>query len=266
MKKVTKDKKNWFKAQFEKHPYLFIFVIGWPILFYIINEFTDPLLSYRYDDYIYDYVLVIIFLSFPLIIFFLWFRKNKSKIKPFYKRNTNEIKQKTRKPLFSIFQLKQKSLVVPALFIIIGILSFNNSFNKFSNFSKDEYKNVNFNSLSQEEKRAYTCVMTYDFKKGSSNFKDCVFKIAQAELELQRLDELRRIADAQLKAAREANEQARMQTLRQQQLALEQQRAESLDRSNEMLLNLGLGLLRGNQPQSRTNCRWFGNHWTCSTW
>ena len=261
MKKVTKVKKNWFKIQFEKHPYLYTFVIGWPILFYIIDVFIAGRIGARFHD-----VLNIIFLSFPIIIFFLWFRKNKSKIKPFYKRNTNEIKQKTRKPLFSIFQLKQKSLVVPALFIIIGILSFNNSFNKFSNFSKDEYKNVNFNSLSQEEKRAYTCVMTYDFKKGSSNFKDCVFKIAQAELELQRLDELRRIADAQLKAAREANEQARMQTLRQQQLALEQQRAESLDRSNEMLLNLGLGLLRGNQPQSRTNCKPFGTHWTCSTW
>ena len=31
--------------------------------------------------------MLIIFLSFPVIIFFLWFRKNKSKIKPFYKRN-----------------------------------------------------------------------------------------------------------------------------------------------------------------------------------
>ena len=76
---------------------------------------------------------------------------------------------------------------MPALFVIIAILSFD----KFSNFSfnnsKDEYKNVNFNSLSSEEKRAYTCIMTYGFKKGSGNFKNCVFKIAQAELELKRL-------------------------------------------------------------------------------
>ncbi len=81
MKKSTKVKKNWFKVQFEKHPYLYTFVIGWPILFYIIDEFIDPIVSYRFD-----YVLLIIFLSFPIIIFFLWFRKNKSKIKSFYKR------------------------------------------------------------------------------------------------------------------------------------------------------------------------------------
>ncbi|MDP7197454.1 MAG: hypothetical protein QF864_14865, partial [SAR202 cluster bacterium] len=49
---------------------------------YIIGEFIDPIVSYRFD-----YVLLIIFLSFPVIIFFLWFRKNKSKIIPFYKRN-----------------------------------------------------------------------------------------------------------------------------------------------------------------------------------
>ena len=81
MKKITKNKKNWFKVQFEKHPYLFTFVIGWPILFYIIDEFIDPIPRTPGE------VLLIIFLSFPVIIFFLWFRKNKSKIKPFYKRN-----------------------------------------------------------------------------------------------------------------------------------------------------------------------------------
>ena len=85
MKKVTKVKKNWFKVQFEKHPYLFTFLIGWPILLYIIGEFIDPIVSYRFD-----YVLLIIFLSFPIIIFFLWFRKNKSKAKSFYKRKKKD--------------------------------------------------------------------------------------------------------------------------------------------------------------------------------
>ena len=84
MKKVTKDKKNWFKVQFEKHPYLFTFLIGWPILFYIFDEFIADVIGNRYD-----YVLVIIFWLFPLIIFFLWFRKNKSKIKSFYKEGKN---------------------------------------------------------------------------------------------------------------------------------------------------------------------------------
>jgi hypothetical protein len=90
MKKKPKGKQNWFKTQFKKHPYLYTFVIGWPILFYIIGEFIDPIVSYRFD-----YVLLIILFSFPIIIFFLWFRKNKSKIKPFYKRN-----KKIFKPIF----------------------------------------------------------------------------------------------------------------------------------------------------------------------
>ena len=96
MKKVTKVKKNWFKVQFEKHPYLFTFLIGWPILFYIIDEFIDPVFGGRFDYF--GEVLLIIFLSFPVIIFFLWFRKNKSKIKPFYKRN---------KKIFQNFQWNQ---------------------------------------------------------------------------------------------------------------------------------------------------------------
>ena len=78
--KKGKSKKNWFKVQFEKYPYLYTFVIGWPILYYILLIIDD-------NSKVDAEVLLIIFLSFPIIIFFLWFRKNKSKIKPFYKRN-----------------------------------------------------------------------------------------------------------------------------------------------------------------------------------
>jgi hypothetical protein len=78
MKKVTKVKKNWFKVQFEKHPYLFTFLIGWPILWYILILISD-------FSKVYDEVLVIILFSFPPIIFFLWFRKNKSKRKKIFK-------------------------------------------------------------------------------------------------------------------------------------------------------------------------------------
>ena len=79
MKKVTKVKKNWFKVQFEKHPYIYSALIGWPILWYILVLIDD-------NSKVYVEVLLIILFSFPLIIFFLWFRKNKSKAKSFYKR------------------------------------------------------------------------------------------------------------------------------------------------------------------------------------
>ena len=78
--KKSKSKKNWFKVKFEKHPYLYTFVIGWPILWYIIILIDD-------NSTVYVEVLLITFFAFPIIIFSLWFRKNKSKIKPFYKRN-----------------------------------------------------------------------------------------------------------------------------------------------------------------------------------
>ena len=78
--KKSKSKKNWFRVQFEKHPYLYTFVVGWPILFYIFDEFIYHLV------YVNE-ILIVIFFAFPITIFLLWFRKNKSKIKPFYKRN-----------------------------------------------------------------------------------------------------------------------------------------------------------------------------------
>lgn len=217
--------------------------------------------------------LFIIIIAIVLFIFYLkrssisnFFISSSKGLSTHLKKSENRIKQKSRKPLFSGFKLKQKSLVVPALFVIIAILSFD----KFSNFSfnnsKDEYKNVNFNSLSSEEKRAYTCIMTYGFKKGSSDFKNCVFKIAQAELELQRLDEQRRIAEAQIRAAQEANQQAKLQALRSQQLALEQQRRQSMDNASNALINLGLGLLTPQQNNSiKTNCSMWGHTWTCTS-
>ena len=191
---------------------------------------------------------------------------NLKKNEKIIKNNINEIKQKSKKNLFSVFQFKQKSLIVPALFVIIAILSFD----KFSNFSfnnsEDDYKNVNFNSLSEEGKRAYTCVMTYGFKKGSSNFKNCVFKIAQAELELKRLDQQRKIADAQIRVAQEANQQAQLQALRQEKLVLEQRRSERIQRSSDMLLSLSNSLLTPKQNNTiKTNCRMFGSTWTCNT-
>ena len=100
MKKKPKGKQNWFKVQFKKHPYIYTFLIGWIILFFP-NVFLVPLLEAKFGNpdngvlsIIFD-VPGFIFLLFPLIIFFLWFRKNKSKIKPFFKR-----RKKILKPFF----------------------------------------------------------------------------------------------------------------------------------------------------------------------
>ncbi len=108
--KKDKSKKNWFKVQFEKHPYLYTFVIGWPILFYIIDEFIDPNFS---DSVVAPFA--IFFVLFPPIIFFLWFLKNKSKIKLFYKR-----KKKTFKKIYYSFGA---IFALGAIYLIAVIIS-----------------------------------------------------------------------------------------------------------------------------------------------
>ena len=77
--KRSKSKKNWLKVQFEKHPYLYSVLLGW-IIFIVpgLNGF------YRsWSNKTGDTVVLILFL-FTLATLFLWFQKNKTKIKSFY--------------------------------------------------------------------------------------------------------------------------------------------------------------------------------------
>ena len=50
-------------------------------------------------------------------------------------------------------------------------------------------------NLTPSERYAYTCEKTYGFKKGSDNFRDCVFKIMTTEHEMQTQINQRRIAE-----------------------------------------------------------------------
>ena len=71
--------------------------------------------------------------------------------------------------------------------------------------------------LTPDEKRAYTCKNTFGFRKGTDKFKDCVFQIYAAELELAKLEVEKQLAESQLeiaKANREAAE-ARAEATRQ---------------------------------------------------
>lgn len=90
-------------------------------------------------------------------------------------------------------------VLIPSVYFI-GSKIFNFSFN-------DEYANINPNTLTKEERRAYTCVKTFGFKKGSNNFQTCIFKIYETEIQLQKLEAEKKLADAELKIA-EANAKA----------------------------------------------------------
>ena len=54
-------------------------------------------------------------------------------------------------------------------------------------------------NLTPSERYAYTCEKTYGFKKGSDNFRDCVFKIMTTEYEMQNQLNQRRIAELERK-------------------------------------------------------------------
>ena len=54
-------------------------------------------------------------------------------------------------------------------------------------------------TLPAAERFAYTCEKTYGFRKGTDNFKECVFKIMTTEYEMQNQLNQRRIAELERK-------------------------------------------------------------------
>lgn len=87
---------------------------------------------------------------------------------------------------------------------------------KCKKFKKDtsEYENCLFDNqklAAEEQKRlatlpaaerhAYTCEKTYGFRKGTDNFKECVFKIMTTEYEMQNQLNQKRIAELERKVA-----------------------------------------------------------------
>jgi hypothetical protein len=62
-------------------------------------------------------------------------------------------------------------------------------------------------AMKPEERRAYICEKTYGLRKGSDKFSECVYKILAADVELEKLELQKKLAEAQLETAR-ANEAA----------------------------------------------------------
>ena len=56
-------------------------------------------------------------------------------------------------------------------------------------------------NLPPSERYAYTCEKTYGFRKGTDNFKECVFKIMTTEYEMQNQLNQRRIAELERKVS-----------------------------------------------------------------
>ena len=125
--------------------------------------------------------------------------------------------------------------------------------------------------MSPTERHAYNCSETFNFKKGSEKFNDCVFELYTAELDIQRLELEKQVAEANAKAA--SNEQLRAEALAKAQIAAANASTRAANLNSSMqLMKLSEQLIRGNQQQNpfnknnvrvRTTCSNVGGYLTC---
>jgi hypothetical protein len=140
--------------------------------------------------------------------------------------------------------------------------------------------------MSPDDRRAYNCTEKFGFRKGSDKFKDCIFELYKVESELEKLELQKKVAQANLEAAKaketaSRSEQDRAIALLQRQTsaqelsaaaALQQARIADFE-SNQRLFDRGMELLSGDrnlagqvrQPQQRlkTNCTFNGRFMNC---
>ena len=118
-------------------------------------------------------------------------------------------------------------------------------------------------NMKPEERRAYICENTYGFGKGSNKFSDCVYKIMNAEVELQKLELQKKLAEAQQETARANESAARANASRSSTPSYDPNVAAAMERTNEIerakiLLNLGQALrtpAQSSAPTPQRNCR-----------
>lgn len=94
---------------------------------------------------------------------------------------------------------KRNTSIVVAVSVVIVVFALQ-SFTaiNLNPFAKDEYANIDPSTLSKDEKNAYTCVKIYNFKKGSEQFRKCIFDINQQEIEKRKVEVNKKLAEEKL--------------------------------------------------------------------
>jgi len=136
-----------------------------------------------------------------------------------------------------------------------------------------------------DDRRAYNCTEKFGFRKGSDKFKDCLFELYKVESELEKLELQKKVAQANLEAAKvkEAaarSEQDRTTALLQRQTlaqemsataALQQARIADFE-SNQRLFDTGMEMLRGERrvdgsyrapARAPMNCQYHAKMLSC---
>jgi hypothetical protein len=125
--------------------------------------------------------------------------------------------------------------------------------------------------MTPDERRGYNCSEKFGFKKGSDKFKDCIFKIYQAELELEKLELQKELLKSQIELAK-ANAyrqdrlaQAQTEAAKMQSLAAKQQANSARTAETLALLNMSLKLLTppAAPPINKTTCSFNGRFMNC---
>ena len=119
-------------------------------------------------------------------------------------------------------------------------------------------------TMPPSERYAYTCEKTYGFKKGSDNFRDCVFKIMTTEYEIQRAADQRRIAELESKINNNSsNYNSELLEIERLKAKALQDQANAIRNRNQTdaLMDLSRSLLNNNNrapanaPNLPLNCR-----------
>ena len=132
-----------------------------------------------------------------------------------------------------------------------------------ANKSDQQITELMLANMKPEESRAYICEKTYGFRKGSDKFSDCIYKIMNAEVELQKLELQKKLAEAQQETARANESAARANASRSSTPSYDPNVAAAMERTNEIergkiLLNLGQALrtpAQSSAPTPQRNCR-----------
>lgn len=136
--------------------------------------------------------------------------------------------------------------------------------------SKDE--ELKLSKMNPDDRRSYTCSEKFGFRKGSDKFKDCVFKIYAAEIEMEKLELQKQLAKANADLARaNADRQDRLalaqaETAKMQSLAAQQQAIAANTARNLALMETGLRMMQPPpQPQfmAPRTCTFTGNFMNC---
>jgi hypothetical protein len=124
--------------------------------------------------------------------------------------------------------------------------------------AKVKEEQIRVSKMNPDDRRAYNCTEKFGFRKGSDKFKDCIFELYKVESELEKLELQKKVAEANLEAAKAKEAAAKSEQditsamLQRQTLAQELSAAAALQQariadfeSNQRLFDRSMEMLRG---------------------